>query len=55
MDLFNLEKGSLRGNLIAFFSFLLGGYKRDGARLFSKVHRKDQKANNKSCNKRNSS
>jgi len=40
MDLFNPEKRRLSRCLIAFFGFIAGGYKGDGVRVFSEVHRK---------------
>ena len=37
--LFSLKNTRLRGDLIAVYSNLMGGYREDGARLFLKVHR----------------
>jgi len=36
--LFRLKKRKQRRDLIAAFSYLMGGYKEDGARLFLKIY-----------------
>ena len=37
LDLFSLEKRSLRGDLIAAFQYLKGAYKQEGSKLFERV------------------
>ena len=37
LGLSSLEKGRLRGNLIAAFPYLKGDYKQGGSQLFSRV------------------
>lgn len=44
--LFSLKNTRLRGDIIAVYSNLMGGYREQGARLFLKVHR-DRARDNK--------
>lgn len=42
LDLFSLDKGKLRGDLVIMFQYFKGGYKGDEDSLFQQVTRKRQ-------------